>query len=89
MERVGQLRIPSFIYISNAVEVSTSPGIQNTLHPGMIPATFFEEGRGLLPMGIYGSGPFEGAVMDAFRRADVQHKDIHREGFDSGRRKIN
>jgi len=80
---------------SNAVEVPTSPGIEYTLHPGRIPATFFEEWKEFLPekdMGVYlcGSGPFEGAVMDALRRA--QPKDVHPRELRilaSGRRIVN
>ena len=70
---------------SNAAKVSP-PAIEYTLHRGRISATFFEERKELIlgkDPGIYlcGSPPFEGAVMDALRKVDVQPKDVHREGF--------
>jgi len=88
---LSQLTAPAASYLklhifSNAVEVSTRPGIEYTLHPGRTPATLFEEQKELLSerdKGIYlcASGPFEGAVMDALRRAGIQPKDVRREGF--------
>jgi len=56
---VGKAPAASYLKLhifSNAVEVPTSPGIEYTLHPGRIPATFFEERKELLPekdKGIY------------------------------------
>jgi ferredoxin-NADP reductase len=75
------------LYIfSNATEVSPPPVIAYTLYRGRISATFFEEWKEMIrgkDTGIYlcGSVPFEGTVMDALRKIDVQPKDIRREGF--------
>ena len=43
---LGDGKAPAALHIklhifSNAVEISTSPGIEYTLHPGRIPVTFF------------------------------------------------
>jgi len=86
MERLRQLPISSFIYFRMRWRYQQVPALSILFIPVGYQQRSSRNGRSCSLRRIrgsifYASGPFEGAVMDALRRAGIQPKDVHCEGF--------